>query len=692
MVPCWFTLIGGRFTLHMLAPCRQLASIIPRAAPATLLAGFLCACSQTLPPLTTGVVETGDIHLESPALPAPAPRAARELATSPDVTVEPGQAYQSSEGVEWGLDGSVLLDPSPGEIEYLIYRLGDFLPADRLLNCHIEAVPRTEGAPVSEYYFLIGDYAQGRWQTQGPLAANGVVQTDPALPFAWLSPDSALYAAIVVPPGQAVRFYGLTAHFDLSGRGVDHLYAAIPSADSTGVDIALWLEARNQSDTTEYAFNGPATLRSDPPGLTVLTSPEFVNGWSRPLVRFEEPGDYTLYLEGSLPRLNGELGSVHVYTTQLPVYSLYLDQARINYLNDNPWDKTPQDGGITIAGQSFPSVGLRYRGDSALWLWKKNWKVEFPKGTGYFDQEWGYERDELNLNAECVDPTMMREKLSYDLMEDMGLLAPRARFIHLRLNDVYQGLYVDVEDPDKRFLASRGVPNGGAIYKPQWCIMDVQGDGSPAAYVGPFDKKTREAEPYDDLAALIWDINNVWQAGNCWAAFKATFDEERFLQYMVANTLVSDGDQLGKNYILYHEDQVSDQWMVIPWDYDLSWGHHYTSEYGLFCEPMFYDTPLDMGGYQSTYAAWRGVNNLLDRYVYDPVLFGEFKARLALDMETYFEPASMLARIDAYYALVAEDAHADWQRWVFGTYEERVEELRSYVWLRRAFLSTQLGQ
>lgn len=682
---------GVRFKLRMPAPHRPVDRLPSQATLLALLAGLLVSCSQAQAPVHA---ESGPPRLEDPAWPAlpyRSDRQAHDLISASDVVVEPGQAYQSAPGVQWGLDGSALFAPAAGRYMYLTYRLGDFLPADRLLTVHLEAVPQMAGDPECEYYFLVGDYASGRWKVMGPLNAGGVVEVDPALPFGWRSPDSALYAAIVVPAGQAVRFYGLTAHFDLSGRGVDHLYAAIPAADSTGIDIALLLEARNLSDTIEYPFNGPASLRSEPPGMTIETSPDFVNGWSRPLVRFEQPGDYTLYLAASLPQLNGELGTIHVYTTQLPVYSLYLDQAKVNYLNDNPWDKTPQDGGITIAGQSYPSVGLRYRGDSALWLWKKNWKVEFPNGSGYVDPEWGYERDELNLNAECVDPTMMREKLSYDLMEDMGLLAPRARFIHLRLNNVYQGLYVDVEDPDKRFLAGRGVENGGAIYKPEWCIMDVQGDGSPGAYVGPFDKKTREAEPYDDLAQLIWDLNNVWPPGNCTAEFKAAFDEERFLQYMVANSLVSDGDQLGKNYILYHEDVVANQWIVIPWDYDLSWGHHYTSEYGLFCEPMFYDTPLDMGGYASPYAGWRGVNNLLDRYVYDPDLFAEFKARLAQDLDSHFEPWAMLARIDGYYALVEEDARADWQRWVFGTYEERVEELRTYVWVRRAYLSAQLS-
>jgi hypothetical protein len=131
--------------------------------------------------------------------------------------------------------------------------------------------------------------------------------------------------------------------------------------------------------------------------------------------------------------------------------------------------------------------------------------------------------------------------------------------------------------------------------------------------------------------------------------------------------------------------------MIIPWDYDLTWGHHYTWEYGLFCEPMYMDTPLDMGGYQSSYADWRGVNNLLDRYVYDPVLFEEYKTRLAQDMEIYFQEAAMIARIDEYYNLIRDDAHADWQRWVFGTYEERVQELRDYVVARRAFLAAELG-
>lgn len=627
-----------------------------------------------------------------PDLPQSA-KGASDLIDQPDISLAPSQAYETSGDSVWGDDGSVLLLPKANSVGFIIFRVGELLPADRLLGFSVEAVTQKSAPedPDSEYYFMFANYAKGLWEVQGPQDASGQLPYDFHLSFPVLSPDAALYVAVVVPAGQAVRLYEVIAHLDLSGRGVDHLNAVVPPADCTGVDIAIPLEARDGADAIDYAYTGPANLRSEPPGLQLVSSADLVNGTSRPLVRFEQPGEYDVYLDGSIPALTGLLGHIHVWQAQLPVYSLHLDPAKVQYLTDNPWDNTLQDGSINIDGVQFPAAGLRFRGDSARWLWKKNWKVKLPQGVEYTDHAWGYARDELNLNAECVDPTIMREKLSYDLMQDMGLLSPRARFIHLRLNDVFQGLYVDVEEPDKRFLANHGVEKGGAIYKPVWCIMDVQGDGSPGAYVGPFDKKTRSAEPYDDLAQLIWDLNNVWQPGNCATEFKAAFDEDRFLKYMVANSLVSDGDQLGKNYVLYHEDVLSDQWMVIPWDYDLTWGHHYTSQFGLFCEPMFYDTPLDMGGYQSTYAGWRGVNNLLDRYVYDPMLFSEFKSQLGLDMETYFKPQEMLARIDQYYGLVAEDAHADSQRWIFGTYEERVQELRDYVTQRRSFLTAQLG-
>jgi spore coat protein CotH len=645
-----------------------------------------------------------------PAAPAPALRAqlptpealagqtrhTSELLSDPLVHVSPQLPWFLSGGVFWGSAQSVILQSPPVGSTYCLYGLGQLQRNDRLLSLSV-AADASEfqsglgGAPHLEYYVLLADFNSGRWLHSARLTEPGTQQLTFPVQSGLVSPSGFLYIAVICANGGAVHLTSIDAQLDFSARAVDHVVASMPGMDSTGVDIHYSLQAVDINGQVVTDFNGTALLASTPQGVENVLPVEFVNGVASPLMRFSQPALYDIWLvQGSVPALNSYLGGIEIYATPLPVYSIFLDPAALQHLLDDPFDDTYQNGSVTLDGKSYFNLGLRFRGDSARWLWKKSWKLKFETG-GYDDTEWGYSRHELNLNAECVDPTLMREKLSYQLMEDMGMLAPRARFIHLRVNNVYQGVYCDVEDPGKQLIKQHGIDSGGALYKPQWCIMDVQGDGSAAAYVGPFEKKTREAEPYDDLALLVWNLNNVWNPLDCSAAFKASFDEEGFLSYMVANCLVSDGDQLGKNYILYNEDQVSGQWLIIPWDYDLSWGHHYTEQYGLFCEPMYMDTPLDMGGYQSSYAGWRGVNNLLDRYVYDPVLSAEYRARLAQDMEIYFQEADQLARIDAYYELIREDVEADWQRWVFGSYEERVQELRDYVVARRAFLQQQLS-
>ncbi|MBM4372564.1 MAG: CotH kinase family protein, partial [Deltaproteobacteria bacterium] len=61
----------------------------------------------------------------------------------------------------------------------------------------------------------------------------------------------------------------------------------------------------------------------------------------------------------------------------------------------------------------------------------------------------------LVFNAAVYDFSMLRERVAYQVVRDMGLAGPRAVHATLQINDEPPSLYVLVEAPDKEFVQER---------------------------------------------------------------------------------------------------------------------------------------------------------------------------------------------------------------------------------------------
>ncbi|MCH7471397.1 CotH kinase family protein [bacterium] len=582
---------------------------------------------------------------------------------------------------------SVLIDTVADEIGYCIFEFGSFFFQDQILSVKVSADSEGLGSPGSfEYYVGTSNYDSGRWDFTPIQATTGENEVLISVPAGCISPGQKIYVAVIAHGGAGLRLLSVTGHFLLTGRELDHLRSDLPAADIANTDIIFDLVAEDSGDWYVFGYNGLGQLSSDPAGMTVLDEPQFVEGRALCKVSFPGVGDYELFVEGLDPLLNGSVGQISVYETQLPIYSIQLVRRDLRDLYSDPYTDVMKDASLNIDGVEYTGARVRFRGGSARDYPKKSWKVKLDKLNQYPHPVWGYETKTMNLNAEYIDHSLMREKLSYDLMQDIGVLAPRARFIHLRVNDEYQGLYVDVENPRTKWLSHFGVNDQGSLYKAHKNYMNLL--PTPEDYDGPFEKELREEEPFDDLATFILALN-TWTPSTLYQQYNAWLDMDRFLKWIVANSLISQSDNMFHNYYLYNDELGSGKWIVIPWDHDLTWGRHWDAELGLFDPTVHYDTPYDVGDIE-TYGHG---NVMLHRYVREPQLRAEYKAALGDALDLYFGEAEMIARIDANYALILPDALADPRKWGNSEdYAEWVEELREYVRQRRAYLNSALAE
>lgn len=150
-----------------------------------------------------------------------------------------------------------------------------------------------------------------------------------------------------------------------------------------------------------------------------------------------------------------------------------------NTLQDNAADKDYQICAVTVDGEKMDNVGIRAKGNSSLSSVastdseRYSLKIEFDH---YSDGETYYGLDKLNLNNVVADNTYLKDYLTYDMMDYMGVDAPLTSFVKVSVNGEYFGLYLAVEGIEDAFAQRNYGSDTGNIYKPDSMDINAEDD------------------------------------------------------------------------------------------------------------------------------------------------------------------------------------------------------------------------
>ena len=249
---------------------------------------------------------------------------------------------------------------------------------------------------------------------------------------------------------------------------------------------------------------------------------------------------------------------------------------------------------VTVFGETLPDCGLKFKGNGSLWGSgeKKPWKVdtnEFVDGQEFQNMKM------LIFNNNFDDPSMLREKMAYDMLQFAGVDASFTSFVEIWVDihgdgvePIFWGVYTMVERVDKKFLANRfGQDNDGDnLYKADAWFEE---GGADLAYYGEdindypmprgeiaYGKETNASEAdYSDIIELCRVIDGTEYASDAqfMAALEGVLNVDSFLRYMACMVVLDNWDCYpfsANNYYLYH-DPVTDQFQWIPWDENSAW-------------------------------------------------------------------------------------------------------------------------
>ncbi|MFY0599240.1 MAG: CotH kinase family protein [Cyclobacteriaceae bacterium] len=229
------------------------------------------------------------------------------------------------------------------------------------------------------------------------------------------------------------------------------------------------------------------------------------------------------------------------------------------------------------------NIGFRLRGNTSRSSEKKSFKVSFNSFEKGRDLK-GFEK--LNLNGEHNDPTMIRSKLCWDIMNDLGVPSSESNHVELYINGEYYGLYSNIEHIDEEFIERRFDNKDGNLYKCLW-PADLKYKGSNSDdYKEEFSgrrayelKINEDLDDYTGLANFISVLNQT-PVSEFEEEIEKVFDVNSYLKALAVEVLVAHWDNHGinqNNFYLY-DNPADGKFYYIPFDLDNTLGIDFFNE------------------------------------------------------------------------------------------------------------------
>lgn len=154
------------------------------------------------------------------------------------------------------------------------------------------------------------------------------------------------------------------------------------------------------------------------------------------------------------------------------------DEDQWNNMLENATSEEYISCDVTINGTTFYNVGIRPKGNSSLSMVsgsdsdRYSFKLEFDK---YVKGQTCFGLDKFVINNIQADATYMKEYLSYDLLDYMGVTSPLYSYSNVTVNGENIGFYLAIEGLEESFAQRNYGSDYGMLYKPEGMGMGMGG-------------------------------------------------------------------------------------------------------------------------------------------------------------------------------------------------------------------------
>jgi len=352
---------------------------------------------------------------------------------------------------------------------------------------------------------------------------------------------------------------------------------------------------------------------------------------------------------------------------------------------------------VIANGITYNNVGIRLKGNSSYTHPnnKKPFRLSFNEFVS--GQRWNGLKG-VHLNNFWNDPTFIREKLHLDYCKDVGIVAPRANFVRLSINDTLFAFYSLIEHVDKTFLSNNLGSTDGDQFKAvdaygatSHLVSDFRWYGSDTTeYLSRYEMKSELfTSPWRRLVNFIDSINHTT---NPYYTYSSLVNTNRLYKAMAIDILLGNLDSYvynGRNFYTYAPPPLYKfNWIV--WDASLSFGALPGGISNIESLPVTY-VNSDTG------------RPLFGRVVTDPRLKQDYLMAFCSIFSEYFTTGRLFPKIDSMANLIRPYVYEDPRKMYSNSQFEtnitndlviagnRKPGLKSYIQTRRTNVLNQLN-
>ena len=309
----------------------------------------------------------------------------------------------------------------------------------------------------------------------------------------------------------------------------------------------------------------------------------------------------------------------------LKEYYLYCSQTELDEIYKNAKEDIYIDATLKYNDKEWVGAKLRIRGDGSREYPKKSLKILF--NNEYFENG----NDVLNLNSEWTDKTYMRQFMASQLFIESGFICFESELVAVYLNDQFYGIYLAVENMDKRMYKKNGIDSKGNLYKAK--IDGASLSINDEVYIR-WQKKTNENQDRLDLVELI-DSLYYTPDEDYYDYLKNNFEYESLINFMAMTIMITNKSTYTHNYFMYNDINNTKLWNILPWDMDKSF--NYAGWWFRIDESS---------------TEWFNDNPLLERGMINPKVRADIRKRCKEINDQFFINQKMTPRIDSLKSLL----------------------------------------
>jgi len=308
--------------------------------------------------------------------------------------------------------------------------------------------------------------------------------------------------------------------------------------------------------------------------------------------------------------------------TLLPVLHLFVD----NFTAAN--NDIGTRASIFYRGELYDNVRITLHGQSSSSWPKKGYNFDF-NSEHRFQYEPGRTRQrDIKMLSNYGDKTRLHTSLAYEMIARAGGAAHFSFPVRVQVNGTFFGIEDLVEDADELYLERLGRDPNGALYKL----------GRPIGNTGNLEKKARTWEGNSDLLAFAAAIDMSLPLQDRALYAWDNVDIPQTVNYFATLAILSDQDHGHKNLYLYHDNDRTGEWAVLPWDVDLTFGRNWVSGPGYFSDTLYTNNHLEFIEWIPNKSGSSASNRLYNLFFDYPDFRKMYLRRLRTLMDTQLMP------------------------------------------------------